>query len=377
MLLAFAAAVVPPLIFQAVSASRTAAALQELLPKVRGEIPDRQLVWGGVAIGLLTVVLHAQSLLGSLGALSSVLYLAPVFVVFVLARAGTERNVRGALVGALIVATAEALRALLFGYLRGDVALPFVAFVLGALAGARSLRPLRSRGFLPVYGAAGLFVIYFASYGAIRSTTSRGLERLHAVQAYRQETQGMPDDQDQTVLSRLTTINQLSQVGRLVQDEGYLHGQTLDYLSYAFIPRFLWPDKPSIQKGAWFALQIGLANIDSRGVIHNSINMTIPGELYLNYGWNGVWVGLSLLGVFIAVLWGTTEFWIKPRNVLGTAFAFYMMWPWIGFSLGADLQIVVTLIAVYLVLLMAGWLLPALRRVSVGHGSGAASAVSS
>jgi hypothetical protein len=105
--------------------------------------------------------------------------------------------------------------------------------------------------------------------------------------------------------------------------------------------------------------------------------MTIPGELYLNYGWNGVWVGLSLLGVFIAVLWGTTEFWIKPRNVLGTAFAFYMMWPWIGFSLGADLQIVVTLIAVYLVLLMAGWLLPALRRVSVGHGSRAASAVSS
>jgi hypothetical protein len=220
-------------------------------------------------------------------------------------------------------------------------------------------------------------VTYFAAYGTIRSTTSRGLERLRAVQAFGQQTEGMADYQDQTVLSRLTTINQLSQVGRLVQDQGYLHGETLDYLSYAFIPRFLWPDKPIIQKGAWFAFQIGLANVDSHGVIHNSINMTIPGELYLNYGWGGVWIGLTILGVLISALWRTTMFWSKPKNTLGSAFAFYLVWPWIGFSLGADLQILVTLIAVYLALLVTGWGLPMLRRVSIKPRRRAAAAVSS
>jgi hypothetical protein len=363
MLLAFAAAVVPPAAFQVFSASRTAVLMQDLLPRVRGEISDRQLVRGGVVIGLLTVVLHSWTSVSALGALSSVLFLTPMFAVFVLARAGTERNVRGALPGALVVASAEAMRAFLFGYLRGDVALPFVAFVLGALMGARSLRPLKSRIFLPVYVAMILFVSYFAAYGAIRSSTSRGLGRLQAVQAYAQQSGAMPDYQDQTVLSRLTTINQLSQVGRLVQDAGYLHGKTLDYLSYALIPRFLWPDKPSIAKGAWFAFQIGLANIGPSGQIMNSINMTIPGELYLNYGWSGTIVGLIFLGALIAALWRTTDFWSKPRNVLGTAFAFYLTWPWIGFSLGADLQILVTLIAVYLVLLAIGWILPALQRL--------------
>src|SRR6185312_17562824 len=125
--------------------------------------------------------------------------------------------------------------------------------------------------------------------------------------------------------------NQLSQIGRLVDEEGYLHGQTLAYLAYAFIPRFLWPQKPTIAKAAWFALHIGLAYVRPNGQITNAINMTIPGELYLNYGWIGVFVGLTFLGFFIAVFWRTTEFWTRPRNVLGTAFAFYLMWPWIGF----------------------------------------------
>jgi hypothetical protein len=165
------------------------------------------------------------------------------------------------------------------------------------------------------------------------------------------------------MLSRLTTINQLSQIGRLVDEEGYLRGQTLAYLAYAFIPRFLWPQKPAIAKAAWFALHIGLAYVRSDGQISNAINMTIPGELYLNYGWDGVFVG-------VAAFWRTTDFWSRPRSVLGTAFAFYLMWPWIGFSLGGDLQILVTIIAVYLVLVAVGLMLPS-GRVRHVPGSGA------
>ena len=369
MCLALAAAVVPPLAFQLAVSSRSADAMWSLLPKVRGELRDRQLVNGGTILGLLAVLVHWRLPVTSLGALGSVFFLSPLFVTFVLARAGANRGVRAAYTGALIVAFAEAARALLFGYLRGDVAAPFIAFGLGAFTGARSLRPLKTRAFLPIYLAAGLFIVYFGAYGAIRGHTGAGLQRLEAVQEYHDELKGMPDLANQTVLSRLTTINQLSQIGRLVDEEGYLHGQTLAYLAYAFIPRFLWPEKPAIAKAAWFALHIGLAYVRSDGQISNAINMTIPGELYLNYGWDGVFVGLVFLGVFVAAFWRTTDFWSRPRNVLGTAFAFYLMWPWIGFSLGGDLQILVTIIAVYLVLVTVGLMLPS-GRVRHVPGSG-------
>jgi hypothetical protein len=359
MTLAFAAAVIPPLAFQVAASSRLFGAVSGLLPTVRGEIGDRQMVSGGIILGLVAVVVHWQLPLTSLGALGSVFFLSPMFVTFVLARAGANRNLSSAYTGALVVAFAEAVRAFLFGYLRGDVAAPFIAFVLGALTGARSLRPMKSRAFLPVYIAAALFIAYFGAYGAIRGHTGAGLQRLEAVQQYHDELQGMPDLANQTVLSRLTTINQLSQIGRLVDEEGYLHGQTLAYLAYAFIPRFLWPQKPTIAKAAWFALHIGLAYVRPNGQITNAINMTIPGELYLNYGWEGVVVGLAFLGFFVAAFWRTTDFWARPSNVLGTAFAFYLMWPWIGFNLGGDMQILVTILAVYLVLVALGLMLPA------------------
>ena len=227
-----------------------------------------------------------------------------------------------------------------------------------------------SRNWWPIAVGVALFVVYFGAYGAIRGHTGAGFQRLEAVQQYHAELQGTPDLANQTMLSRLTTINQLSQIGLLVDEEGFLKGQTLAYLAYAFIPRFLWPQKPAIAKGAWFALHIGLAYVRPDGRISNAINMTVPGELYLNYGWDGVFVGLTLLGFFIAALWHTTDFWSSPRNVLGTAFAFYLMWPWIGFSLGGDLQIIVTIIAVYLILVAVGLVLPPGR-----HLYGASSAM--
>jgi hypothetical protein len=247
------------------------------------------------------------------------------------------------------LALAEAVRALLFEYLRADIVSPLAAFTLGSLLGSRSLRPLRSATFVPVYVAAAAFVIYFAAFGRTRSIAPAGLERLTELreqQAYLVE-QGAPTQQ--SLLSRLSTINQLTQVGRIVEEEGFLGGSTLDYLGVAFIPRALWPEKPTIAKGAWFALRIGQANVTPTGDIMNSINMTIPGELYLNFGWTGVLLGLLLFGAVIAILWSRTDFWRDAGNVVGSAFGYYLLWIWLGFSLGADLQIIVTLIAMYLI----------------------------
>jgi hypothetical protein len=219
-----------------------------------------------------------------------------------------------------------------------------------------------------VYVAATAFVVYFAAFGRTRTTAPTGLERLIDLREQQEYLIEQRVSTQQTLLSRLSTINQLTQVVRVVEEDGFLDGSTLDYLGVAFIPRALWPEKPTIAKGAWFALRIGQANVMADGQIMNSINMTIPGELYLNFGWMGVFIGLLLFGAVIAILWSRTDFWRDSRNVLGSAYGYYLLWIWLGFSLGADLQIIVTLIAMYLVFAAVGFMTvsagPAERKMS-------------
>jgi hypothetical protein len=90
-------------------------------------------------------------------------------------------------------------------------------------------------------------------------------------------------------------------------------------------------------------------------MITNSVNMTIPGELYLNYGWLGVVSGLGIFGWLLALLWDRAAFWRASANTLGSAFGYYLLW--VGLTMAADLQIVVTLIAMYLLFLGGGWVL--------------------
>jgi hypothetical protein len=252
---------------------------------------------------------------------------------------------RHARYAALLVAILESLRALWFAYLRGEILMPIAAFAFGILLGARSIRPLRSPLFLPVYILGGIFALYFGRLGETRS--KGGVERVVAV--YEMDEASIPLERaqrQQTLLSRVTTFNQLSQIGYLAKRDGFRNGQTLDYLGYAFIPRFLWPEKPAIAKGAWFALEIGQAHQRPDGRITNSVAMTIPGELYLNFGWPGVLLGCLVFGGLFAVFWTRTGFWQEPDNVFGSAFGFYLLWT--AFGLGADLQLVVTTTAVYL-----------------------------
>lgn len=354
MRLALAGSILPVIAFRAVLGGTARSSLMRLVPKLRFRMNDQALVRWGLAIGTIALVLRISASLGSLGTIGFVIQYAPHFLAFSLARAGWDRRIPGAVPAALALALAEAFRALLFEYLRADIVSPLVAFTLGSLLGSRSLRPLRSATFVPMYVAAAAFVMYFAAFGRTRTMAPTGLERLTELREQQEYLIEQRVSTQQTLLSRLSTINQLTQVVRVVEEDGFLHGSTLDYLGVAFIPRALWPEKPTIAKGAWFALRIGQANVMPDGEIVNSINMTIPGELYLNFGWTGVFLGLLLFGAVIAILWSRTDFWRDSRNVLGSAYGYYLLWIWLGFSLGADLQILVTLIAMYLVFAAVG-----------------------
>ncbi|HJR42681.1 MAG TPA: hypothetical protein VJ812_11360 [Gemmatimonadaceae bacterium] len=350
-----AGGVLPVLAFWAVSRSDGARVLASLLPRIQGEVRERNLTANAIALAALVFVVRFTIPLDALGTIGSVFLLLPHFMVFILARIGAERGLRNITVVALGLALAEAVRASLFSYLRSEMLLPLLAFVFGTLLGRRSLEPLRWKVFYPIYGALVLFIIYFGAFGQVRGETAGGLERIQAVQEFQEV--DAPDQaqprQGQTVMSRLSTFNQLTQIRRIVEEDGFLEGETMEYLAFAFVPRVIWPEKPVIAKGQWFAGRIGQGFPTADGGFSNSINMTIQGELYLNFGWLGVVVGCVLFGVLLALLWMRAEFWSSSSNGLGGAFGFYLLW--VGFGMGADFQILVTIIAVYGVFLLATW----------------------
>jgi hypothetical protein len=352
--LSLAGTVLPVLGFLAITRDRAWNDVFSWLPAVSGRVTFRHLTIGGTLLAIGVIGARWLGIVPNLGTITAVLLEMPAIVTFVLARVATQSGRHRVLWLALSLAVLESVRALLFDFLRGNVIAPFVAFVLGALLGSRSLSLLRTRFFLPIYAAAIVFIAYFGAFGQAR-TSSGGMERVMRTI----ELEGIPEEyamqarQQQNVVGRLTTFNQLSQVGRLVEEDGFYGGTTLEYLGTAFIPRFLWPDKPLIAKGSWFAVRIGQGYIKPDGLSSNSVNMTVPGELYLNFGWMGVLFGCILFGAIIAILWLRTNFWSDSSNTFGSAFGFFLFW--FAIWLGIDLQVLVTLLAMYLTLAFAGF----------------------
>jgi len=330
---------------------RNVRVLFKTLPRVHGNFPDRFLLFGGPVLAVAAIAIHARLSFGLVGSVLSTVYLTPHIVAFLLARASTARRLRGALVLALVVAALEGARALFMAYLRTDIVSPFIAVALGALLGARSFEPLRSKAFLPLYIFGVVFIVYFGAFARAR-TTGTGVQRLEAVADGTVPGQPLATQQRPGFWARLTNFNQLSQVGRVAAEDGYLRGQTLEYLGFVFVPRFLWPDKPIVQKGGWFAWRIGQAWIRPDGRYSNGVNMTVPGELYLNFGWLGAVVGCIFFGALVALLWSRTGFWSKHSSAVGGAFGYYLFW--ISLTLGADLQMVVTLLATYAIFVAIG-----------------------
>ena len=71
--------------------------------------------------------------------------------------------------------------------------------------------------------------------------------------------------------------------------------------AYAFIPRILWPDKPAVQRGAWFTTYLGASPREAEAT--TSTGMSAAGELYWNFGNLGVAIGMFGLGSLWAFLW--------------------------------------------------------------------------
>lgn len=86
----------------------------------------------------------------------------------------------------------------------------------------------------------------------------------------------------------------------------FQYGETILLTVYSFVPRIVWPDKPSI-------IMCGLNNLhfSGRGPDANTCSaMTVAGELYWNFGAPGVMIGLLIFGAGVGILyrWLNDEF---------------------------------------------------------------------
>ncbi|MBX2943816.1 MAG: hypothetical protein KF860_15870 [Cyclobacteriaceae bacterium] len=275
---------------------------------------------------------------GSVGSFISLIVQGSILLLSFIAHS-TKRNI----IVVLLYTVFLSVWALQYSFLRMTILIPWVAYLSGDIIASGSLYKIHSYSKGVVILAFLIFPPLFTFLGNKRSDLY-GKEKLSAsvnLLSSNQELEG------QSITSRLSIIPQVSNIILLTRKNGFYNGETLSYFKYVFIPRFIWPDKPLIRQGQWFAVEIGNAYYNKQGKANNSVNMTVPGEFYLNFGWTGLIMGCLLFGGVMATIWNVTDY----NSLYGWVFRFYLIFLGL-FSLGADLQVVPTLVA-YVILYKA------------------------
>jgi hypothetical protein len=266
------------------------------------------------------------------------------------ARLGAAYNITRYQRYALTLFIIQTIIAVLYSFLRTEMLLPTLCFAIGYLLGKRSLKDVFSYKAIPFIAMLFLFNAYFDSFGNHRTNLSVGFQRLTELDMISRQETYYEDVEKQSVLFRSSVLPQLTSLVGLVETKGFYNGAAISPLFIALIPRFLWPEKPLIGLGAWFATEIGQGRATDTW-FSNSINMTIPGHLYLDFGWIGVILGCLFMGGFLVILWNSSRFYDSPYNITGIIFGSYLMVS--GFTgIGADLQIIISLLSYYLLFLL-------------------------
>jgi hypothetical protein len=102
----------------------------------------------------------------------------------------------------------------------------------------------------------------------------------------------------QSALERSTTKSSVEIIVRgTANGHAFQNGRTIAPLITAFIPRLLWSDKPSIATG-----QILNKEFNISAGADTYISPSHLGDLYWNFGWGGVVVGMSVIGALLGFL---------------------------------------------------------------------------
>jgi len=153
-------------------------------------------------------------------------------------------------------------------------------------------------------------VLAFPVFQAYRTeiTGVRGLNRAQAfmelgkvlqiaVSSREKVQQGNSQDRAQTFVERAYIKDNLATVMQHAGvDIPYLHGSSLVAIPMAFVPRILAPDKDALSVGQLFTKQIAKSDDDTY------ISISHLGEMYWNFGWSGIFFGMSLTGLLLGAV---------------------------------------------------------------------------
>jgi len=305
--------------------------------ELKKKIIIQNLFWILVIINTLSLLGHGINLRGT--QVGRIFGMVNSIGILFYARLWASENNKTYRFYALSLFVMETYIALTTSFLRFELILPTFYLFAGYFIGKGHVKYIFSYRIIPLLLIVMLFSSVFSSLQSNRS---------NFISVFNEENnQGGANDNSSALLDRSANVAQITNIVNLVKQNGFYNGRASAPILTALIPRALWPDKPLIQLGTWFALEIGAAYKAENGRVNNSINMTVAGELYLDFGWIGVVVGSFLFGAFIALLWNSTKFYSSEYNISGTIFGGYLFILSIGSY--ADLQIVITLISTYLI----------------------------
>lgn len=78
----------------------------------------------------------------------------------------------------------------------------------------------------------------------------------------------------------------------------YQHGRLYSYLLVTYIPRFVWPNKPSVNDAnRWYQVAYGLTDEENLDLV--SIACGFLTEAYINFGWVGIPLVMFGIGMFL------------------------------------------------------------------------------
>jgi hypothetical protein len=96
---------------------------------------------------------------------------------------------------------------------------------------------------------------------------------------------------------------------------------------YPFVPRLLWPSKPVGDEGGRLTLALGGVSSSATAWGVYSTAVTYPGDLYLQFGWLGVPIGMFVLGLVAQLLTNRLSGRIERQDLFVYACVFLFGFP--------------------------------------------------
>lgn len=160
-------------------------------------------------------------------------------------------------------------------------------------------------GFLTIISLRGVSaeyrkIVWYGGEGGGVVSRTRLFFKLLDARVQTDGVEGAVTQGFQTSAGRSANLDLLADVIiRTPREIPYWGGETYLSLVGAFVPRVLWPDKPTKELGQAFGHRYGYIGADDSGT---ALNLPVLVEFYANFGIAGVIVGMCLVGFIYYVL---------------------------------------------------------------------------